>query len=123
MAQVTPEIDQAQQLLADSIKRMDEAETKIRSLPDDKADERDLHKTLFDQYKDEARERTETVERLIAVQDAREKIPGADTGSTEAEERKFPAGSVRTEEPDEYRIDNNDKVFSRSCRSRTPAFL
>lgn len=103
---LTNQVEEATRLLEESIERMDDQDAKIQALPDDTHDEvRDLEASIFDKYKDETRQSRERVERLIAIQHARETIPVRE--ETVDEEGRPP---VKVNEPLTYRADNNDKV-------------
>lgn len=105
---LTNQVEEAQRLLEESIERMDDQDAKIQALPDDTHDEvRDLERAIFDKLKDEARTSRERVERLIAIQHARETIPVREETKDEEGNSRPP---VKVTEPLTYRADNNDKV-------------
>jgi len=55
---------------------MDEQDAKIQALPEDTPEEeRGFHAALFAKYQEEAERRAETLERLVAIQEARSKVP------------------------------------------------
>lgn len=79
MSKVTKNIEEARAYLDEALEALEEQETRIQALPDDTADEeRDFHKTLFEQRKEDVARARDTLERLIALKRARETVPPAD---------------------------------------------
>lgn len=107
---VTKNVEEARKFLADAIESMEEQETKIQALPDDVSDEeRDFHKALFDTRTDDVARARETLERLLALQEARKTVPpdseDEQEAAADAEKRGGPArprGS--SNEPLTYRL-------------------
>ncbi len=94
----------------EALKLLDEADTKIQSLPADVAEEeRDFHKNTFARAERNVEEAREKLERSIAIQKAREAVPpmGDDEPS---EESGFRKRIVVGDEPHTYRRDNQNKV-------------
>jgi len=73
---LTKEITEARELLDGAIRALDEEDAKIQALPDNTSDEeRDFHASLFLSLKEDVDRARETLERLIAIQEARAAIP------------------------------------------------
>jgi HK97 family phage major capsid protein len=114
MSKVTKNIEEARTYLDEALEALEEQETRIQALPDDTPDEeRDFHKTLFEQRREDVARARDTLERLIALRQARETVPvpddgdDSDDGDDPAEKRGIPAryrGSSK--EPLTYRADN-----------------
>lgn len=95
---------------------MDEQDTKIRALPDDTPqDERDFHAATFERRKKDVERRRESLERAIAMRDARALIPPVET-----DDRVPQAGELRDgvrehlrviSEPHTYRPDSKHSFF------------
>lgn len=102
--QITSQIEEAQKVHQTAIERMDEQDAKIQSLPEDAPnEERELHKALFVKYTDDAQRALETVERLIAIQQARQTAPAAPAPAS-ASTASIPGDTVKvTGEPRTYR--------------------
>src|SRR3990172_5331300 len=76
---LTNQVEEARELLEESIVRMDDQDAKIQALHDDTDDtEVEFQRALFEKFEADVKRRTETVERLIAIQRAREAIPPAE---------------------------------------------
>jgi len=113
---LTNQVEEARSLLEEAIVRLDDQDAKIQALPDDAPDEdREFQRALFEKFEEDVTRRRETVERLIAIQRARETIPpaedddegdGGDGDEGAAARRRILVGK----EPHTYRRDNNDKV-------------
>lgn len=81
MSKVTKSIEEARDLLDKSIQEMDDWDAKIQALPDDtKDEERSFHAATFERIQEDVKRQRETLERLIAVRDARETVPAPDEG-------------------------------------------
>ncbi len=90
----------------EALKLLDEADTKIQSLPADVAEEeRDFHRNTFKRAEANVVEAREKLERSISIQKAREAVPpmGEDEPESGSEFRKR---IVVGDEPDTYRRDN-----------------
>lgn len=99
MSRITTQIEDAKRLHEESIQRMDEQDTKIQALPEDTpAEERDFHKALFEKYQADAERQAETLERLVAIQQARSIVPADPEVKQAAEEQRVSIVS----EPDVY---------------------
>lgn len=119
MSKVTKNIEEARTYLDEALEALEEQETRIQALPDDTPDEeRDFHKTLFEQRREDVARARDTLERLIALRQARETVPApddgddGDDGDDPAEKRGIPAryrGSSK--EPLTYRADNPGVSF------------
>jgi HK97 family phage major capsid protein len=99
----------AREELEEALRLMDEADTKIQSLPADVSEEeRDFHKNTFARAEKSVAEARERLERAIAIQKAREAVPPmSDEEPTESEKRAgFKRISVGDEEPT-YRKDKD----------------
>jgi len=112
---LTTQVEEARTLLEESIERLDEQDVKIQALPDDTPDEeREFHGGLFAKYQEDVSRRRETLERLIAIQKARETIPPLEDDGGEGDSGDGDvARRVRVavgQEPATYRANNNDKV-------------
>jgi HK97 family phage major capsid protein len=114
---LTTQVEEAKNLLEESIEHLDEQDVKIQALADDTPDEeREFHKGLFQKYQEDVARRRETLERLIAITRARQTIPPLE----DEEEQPGDGGNggeiarrVRVavgEEPHTYRRDNSDKI-------------
>jgi HK97 family phage major capsid protein len=117
MSKVTKSIEEARDLLDRSIQEMDDWDAKIQALPDDtKDEERAFHAATFERIQEDVKRQRETLERLIAVRDARETVPAPDDddgGGDEPEQRGGnPARAYGTSrEPLTYRADNPGVSF------------
>ena len=106
MSRVTTQIEEAKRLHQEAIERMDEQDVKIQALPEDlPKEEREFHAGLFEKYAEDAQRRAETLERLVAIQNARGLAP-ADTNDSNAAD--IPSSGHRTvgqvvSEPRTYR--------------------
>jgi HK97 family phage major capsid protein len=110
---LTTEVEEARQLLEEAIERMDTQDAKIQALPDDAPDEDvEFQRALFEKFERDVKSRTETVERLIAIQRARDAIPPVEPEDTNGsgEEADARRRLLQVGEPHTYRADNNDKV-------------
>src|SRR3990170_2909272 len=113
---LTNQVEEARSLLEEAIVRLDDQDAKIQALPDDAPDEdREFQRALFEKFEEDVTRRRETVERLIAIQRARETIPPAeDDGEPDGgdgDEGKDARKRILVgREPHTYRRDNNDKV-------------
>lgn len=106
---LTNQVEEARKLLEDAIERLDDQDAKIQALPEDTADEeREFQRALFDKFTEDVTRRRETVERLIAIQRARETVPPVKEEPKDEEARA--RARLQVEEPPVYRKDNNDKV-------------
>lgn len=73
---LTKQVDEAKNLLDQAIEDLSDEDAKIQALPDDVDDkEHDFHMARFKQLQADVRRRTQTLERLVAIQEARENIP------------------------------------------------
>lgn len=107
---LTKQVDEARQLLADAIERLEDQDAKIQSLVDDTPDEdREFQRALFEKFTEDVEQRRETVNRLIAITRARETIPSVEEVE-EGEGSEARRQLLRVKEPLTYRADNNDKV-------------
>lgn len=109
---LTTQVEEARRLLEESIERMDDQDAKIQALRDDTADEeREFQSALFHKFEEDVTRRRETVERLIAIQRARDTVPPVEDENAHlpAEERAARA-RLEVKEPLVYRADNNDQV-------------
>ena len=107
---ITTQIDEAKRLHQNAIERMDEQDIKIQALPDDATgEERALHKSLFDKYQTESVRAAETLERLVAIQQAKDVVPAAPEVVQAEERQRVTVG----EEPKTYRPNDNTKSFFR----------
>lgn len=101
----------AREEVEDALKLMDEADTKVQSLPAEVSDEeRNFHKASFERAKANVKEATEKLERAIALQKAREAVPPlSDDGEPGDVERKqgFTPRVTVGNEPHTYRADNS----------------
>jgi len=95
----------AREEVEEALKLLDEADTKIQSLPADVSEEeRDFHKNTFARAEAAVKEAREKLERSIAIQKAREAVPPmGDEDEVERVERKR---IVVGNEPHTYRKDN-----------------
>lgn len=72
----TKEVDEARGLVDKAVEELDERDAKIQALPEDTPDEeRKFHEDGFKAQQEVVRRRTDALERLIAIQTARETIP------------------------------------------------
>lgn len=93
---ITTQIEEAQRLHSEAIERMDEQDAKIQSLPDDTpGEERDFHGALFAKYKTDAERCAETLERLVAISQARSLVPA----ESEEKDDKQTRARVEVNEP------------------------
>lgn len=84
---ITSQISEAQRQHAEAIEKMEEADAKLQALPDDITDEeRQFHADYFTRCKREAERYAETIERLVAIAEARHVVPLADEGDDEPAE-------------------------------------
>lgn len=105
----TRQILDARDELEEALRLMDDADTKIQSLPADVSEEeRDFHKNTFKRAEGNVAEAREKLERAIAIQKAREAVPPmGDDEPGDAEQRKgFGPRVVIGNEPHTYRADN-----------------
>lgn len=73
---LTKQVDEAKGLLDQAIEDLSDEDAKIQALPDDVDEkEHEFHMARFDSLKGEVTRRTQTLERLVAIQEAREGIP------------------------------------------------
>ncbi len=88
---VTKDIEEARSILEGALTAMEEQDTVVQSLPDDTPDEnRQFQSDLFESRKEDVKTARETLERLIALKQARETVPlpdddngGGDGGDAE----------------------------------------
>lgn len=109
---LTNQVEEARKLLDSAIERMDDQDARIQALPDDTPEEeRALQKAIFDKITEDVTRCRETVERLVAIQRARETVPPVeeDHAHLPAEERAARA-RLEVKEPLVYRADNNNQV-------------
>lgn len=107
---ITTQIEEAKRLHQEAIERMDEQDIKIQALPDDAtSEERALHKSLFDKYQLESVRGAETLERLVAIQQAKEIVPAAPEVVQAEERQRITVG----EEPKTYRQTDPNRSFFR----------
>lgn len=93
---VTSQIEEARQLHADAIEKMNDQDTKIQALPEDTPQaERDFHLGLFGAFKAEAERNAETLERLVAIQRAKDLIPsdGEVVEAAESQRQRIEVGA------------------------------
>src|SRR3972149_11972696 len=105
---LTNQVEEARSLLEEAIVRPDDQDAKIQALPDDAPDEdREFQRALFEKFEEDVTRRKETVERLIAIQRARETIPPAeDDDSGDEGDGEGRRALLRVKEPHTYRADN-----------------
>lgn len=73
---LTKQVEEARSLLDEAIAAMDDQDAKIQALPEDVAEEeRTFHEGLFEARQEDVTRRRKTLERLIAVDDAKNKVP------------------------------------------------
>lgn len=111
---LTTQVEEARALLSEAVERLDDQDAKIQALPDDTPDEeREFQRALFEKFTDDVTRRRETVERLIAIQRAREAIPPAEEdneGGGGEEEKAARKSLLVGKEPHTYRADNNQEL-------------
>lgn len=111
---LTNQVEEARSLLDEAITRLDDQDAKIQALPDDApAEEVEFQRALFGKFEDDVTRRRETVERLIAIQRAREAIPPVDTEAP-ARGDELAAARARIDvlkEPHTYRPDVPHSFF------------
>lgn len=102
----TRAIREARESHEEAIRLMDEADTKIQSLPEDTSDEeREFYAKAFERAQKIVGETREALERKIALQSAKEKVPNLE--AVEDEKRV----DIKVEkEPLTYRADNQRQV-------------
>jgi HK97 family phage major capsid protein len=108
---LTKQIEEARSLVEESVQNLDDQDAKIQSLPDNtRQEEHEFHLALFDELKEEVTRRRLTLERLIAIQKARDTIPpledegGDDEGGNGGDGARR-ARVVTGKEPHTYRPD------------------
>jgi HK97 family phage major capsid protein len=90
---ITSQIEEARTKHAEAIEKMEEADAKLQALPDDATDEeRTFHSGYFTKCVRDAERWAETIERLVAIEEARQTIPPA-TDDDDAEQNATPVGS------------------------------
>ncbi len=114
MSQVTTQIVDAERLHKEAIERMDEQDTKIQALPEDvKQEERDFHTALFAKFEADAQRAAETLERLVAIQRAKNVVPADKVDEAEKRER-----IEVTNEPKTYRQTGKHSFFADLVQSQ-----
>ena len=95
----------------EALKLLDDADTKVQSLPADASEEeRAFHKGSFERAKANVKEATEKLERAIAIQKAREAVPPmADEPDSAGEAEGFRKRIAVTSEEPTYHKGNRDK--------------
>lgn len=102
---ITSQITEARDRHAEAIEKMEEADAKLQALPDDaEQEERDFHQGYFDKCVRDEKRWSETVERLVAIEEARQKVTPTDDDLTDDE----PAPQRRTP-----RVQINEKLTYR----------
>lgn len=100
---LTKHIEEARALLDESIKAMDEQDSKIQALPDDcPEEERLFHENLFEARQEDVTRRRKELERLIALEEARMKVPTVNNDDDDDPPRGMTASRrerLRVEEP------------------------
>ncbi len=110
MSQVTSQIEEAKALHQKAIERMDDADTKIQSLPDDAdREEREFHTSNFEKCEAAAKRAAETLERLVAIQKAKDVVPAAPIVEQAEERQRITVG----DEPKTYRAGDTSRSFFR----------
>jgi HK97 family phage major capsid protein len=73
---VTKHVEEARALLDEAIAALDDQDAKIQALPDDVSDEeREFHEALFAARQEDVDRRRAALERLIAIDEAKQRIP------------------------------------------------
>src|SRR5438477_12891591 len=73
---LTKHIEEAKVLLEEAIAALADQDAKIQALPEDVSDEeRSFHEGLFQARQDDVNRRRKALERLIAIEEAKERVP------------------------------------------------
>ena len=111
---VTKNIEEARELLDKALEAMNEEDDAIQALPDTAPEEtRKFHEELFETRKSDVADARKTLERLIALRDARETVPAPDSddGDGDGDAAETRQRIQLGKEPRTYRKEGQNSFF------------